>query len=293
MKDDNKNFDIKMKRQFKKELEDIPKDIDLVFENTIKDIKNMEGQNMKNKTSMKKKSILAASIICIVALSMQTSFAKEIVNKIINSLSLSNITIFNSEDYKIEERSLEGLEVFDEYGKKVNKMNGDNKDNLYNKDGEKVYGIQEDGTLITAEVQKRNLEENQKQHPVDDIIIDDINNIYGYTCFDIKLPSYLPVDYEFDYAEFYKDDDNEIFDKGCSIYYTNKENSDSIYISQTYIYDESYSETSFKNPKNINVGGIDVIIGEEGIVWENEGVRYLMFTSLGFDQNIKIMKSIK
>ncbi len=293
MKDDNKKFDMEMKRQFKKELENVPRDIDLVFENAIKDIKNMEGENMKNKTSIKRKGILAASIMCIVVLSMQTSFAKEVVNKIMNSLNLSNITIFNSEDAEIEERSLEGLEVFDEYGKRVNKMNADNKDNLYNKEGEKVYGIQEDGTLITAEVQKRNLEENQKQHPVDDIIIDDINNIYGYTCFDIKLPAYLPLNYEFDYAEFYKDDDGEIFDKGCSVYYINKENSDSIYISQTFIYDESYSETSFKNPENIDIDGVNAIVGEEGIVWENEGVRYLMFTNLGLDQNIKIMKSIK
>ncbi|WP_129596136.1 DUF4367 domain-containing protein [Anaerophilus nitritogenes] len=296
----DKLFDMKMKEKFKNEVYEIPENINEEFEKTLTMIINQEDKNMKKFNKKKKSTVIAASIVCVLCAStiiMQTTFAQEIVNKIIKSLSLNNITIFENKDYKWEDQEIPQAakgKVFDKDGKVIGKITLDNKDEMYNANGEQVFGIDTDGTLITEAVQRKNAERNAQENPVDDVIVKDSKKLNGYTRFDVKLPAYVPEGFEFDYGEFYKDDDGKIVDEACALYFINHKTEETIFISQTYICEESSAETAFNNIKKVKVNGKDAIVGDEGIVWEFNGVRYLMYTyNLGKDESIKIAESIQ
>ncbi|SHH38365.1 DUF4367 domain-containing protein [Sporanaerobacter acetigenes] len=296
MTNNDELFDAKMKEKFKKELNKIPEDINEEFDNILSTIKNKGDENMKRTVKMRKTGIIAASILCALTITMQTAFAQELVDKIIKSLSLSNITIFENQDIKWKDQELPEAakgKVFDKDGNVIEKITLANKDEMYNENGEKVFGVDSDGTLITEAVQKENMEKNAEENPVDDVIVKDPKKLNGYTCFDVKLPTYLPEGFEFDYAEFYKEDNGEIFDGGCGVYYINNKTEEPISIFQTYICEESSSETFFNNVEKVKVNGKEAIVGDEGIVWEANDVRYLMYTSFGKNENIKIAESIK
>lgn len=296
MGNDDKMFDVKMKEKFKKELNKIPEDINEEFDNMLSIIKNKGEKNMKKIRNIKRTVIVAASVLCALTISMQTAFAKELVDKVIKSISLNNITIFENQDVKWKDQEVSKVakgKVFDRDGNIIKKITLSNKDAMYNENGEKVFGIDFDGTLITEEVQKENMEKNAKEYPVDDMIVRDTEKINGYTCFDVKLPAYLPEGFEFYYTEIYKDDNGEIFDEACGIYYINNKTQETLSIFQTYISEESSGETFFNNVEKVKVNGEEAIIGDEGIVWETNDVRYLMYTSFGRDENVKIAESIK
>ncbi|WP_053956609.1 DUF4367 domain-containing protein [Inediibacterium massiliense] len=300
MMNDDKLFDRKMKEKFKKEVFEIPQNMNEEFEHTLTWIKNKEVSNMKKVSHKKRVGVIAASIVCVLCAStiiMQTTFAQEIVDKIIKSLSLNNITIFENKDYKWEDQEIPESakgKVFDKDGHVIEKITLDNKDEMYNANREKVFGVDPDGTLITEAVQRENLERNAQENPVDDVIVKDSKKLNGYTRFDVKLPAYVPKGFEFDYGEFYKDDNGEIFDEACALYFINHKTEETIFISQTYICEESSAETAFNNIKKVKVNGKEAIVGDEGIVWEANGVRYLMYTyNLGTDESVKIAESIQ
>lgn len=285
-------FDLKMKKRYKKEVSEVPENIDEEFKNTLALISTQGDENMKKLSKGKKAGLVAVSVVCALTITMQTTFAKDLVNKIINSLSLSNITILEDEGYKWEDRDIPASaigKVFDEHGNIVEKITFENQEHLYNSEGEQVLGVEPDGTLLTEEV--------LKQRSGDDtLIVEDASKLDGYTCFDIKLPSYLPEGFTFHSANFYKDEDNngKIFDKACSLNFVNSKTGKEIYISQNYISEGSAGETSFKNIEKVKVNGADAIVGDEGIVWEVNGIRYLMYTyDLGKAESIKIAESIQ
>ncbi|WP_035301924.1 hypothetical protein [Clostridium sp. DL-VIII] len=50
----------------------------------------------------------------------------------------------------------------------------------------------------------------------------DCSKLSGYTCFDIKLPSYLPEGYTFEKASFYKDKSGNVKDSKYADLYISK-----------------------------------------------------------------------
>ncbi|AOY77709.1 DUF4367 domain-containing protein [Clostridium formicaceticum] len=300
MKSKDALFDMKMKEKFKKESSKMPQNIEEEFENTLTFIKNQEDETMKVFGKKKRSSMVAVAIVCVLCVStmiIQTTFAQEVVNKIVRSLSLNNITILENKDFKWEDKEIPEAakgKVFDKDGHVIEKITSENKDEMYNANGEKVFDVDTDGTLITEAVQKENAERNAKENPIDNLIIKDPKKLNGYTCFDVKLPSYLPEGFEFDYAEFYKDDNGEILNDACGVYFINHKTEETIPIFQTYICEELAGETAFNNIKKVKVNGKDAIIGDEGIVWEANGVSYLMYTyDFGKELSIKIAESIR
>lgn len=298
MMDSNELFDNRMKEKFKNEINAVPESINTEFENISILIRNKEKKkNMKKLNNTKKAGLIAAAILCALAITMQTAFAQQIVNNIIRSLALNNITIFENKDYKWEDKDIPTAaigKVFDKNGNVIEKITLENKDSMYNANGEIVFDVEPDGTLITEKVQKEYIEKNAKENPINDLIINDISKINGYTCFDIKLPAYLPQGFEFVNAEFFKDDNGKIIDVCCNLNFENKKTKETIYIAQTYISKGSGCETSFNNIEKAKVNGLDAIVGDEGIVWEANGVNYLMYTyNLGKAESVKIAESIK
>ncbi len=300
MMNNDELFDIRMKEKFKKEVQKIPENINEEFENVLTLIGVKEDENMKRLNKRKRVGAIAASILCLLCAStfiMQTAFAQEIVNQIIRSLSLKNITIFENKDYKWQDKDIPEAakgKVFDKNKNVIEKITLANKDEMYNVHGEKVLDVEPDGTLVTEALQQQNMEKNRQEHESETLIIHDSGKLNGYTCFDIKLPAYLPEGFEFYSAEFYKDDKGGVYDKGCSLYFMNNKTEDSIFIAQTYVCEETAGETSFDNIEKVKVNGADAILGDEGIVWEYNGIRYLMYTyNLGRTESIKIAKSIR
>lgn len=283
-------FDKKMKEKFKKELHQVPRAIDEELKNTLVLIKNQGDETMRKSFSFKKSGIIAASIVCALFITMQTTFAQDLVNKIIESLSLKNVTIFENEKMEWKDRIVpepaQG-KVFDQKGNIVKVITSDNQDQLYTEKGEKVFGVEDDGTLLTEEV----LKQREGEPP---LIVEDISKLNDYACFEVKLPTYLPKGYVFEKAEFFKDDNGKIIDDDCSLGFINRQNGEHIYISQRVISETSSFETSFENIKKVKVNGLDAILGDEGITWEANGINYFMYTyDLGRAESIKIAESVK
>lgn len=288
MKND-KLFDIKMKERFKKEVIKVPDDIGAAFNKTLDRIKN-QGSDMRVKPMKGNKVWAAAAAVAgVLMITMQTTFAQDLVSDIIKSLSLNNITIFENKPFVWEDRKVPEAakgKVFDQNGNVIDIITQDNENQMYNANGERVLGIEEDGTLLTEEVLSQGMEES--------LLINDVSQLNKYVCFEIKLPAYLPSGFVFDQAEFYKLDDGTINDKGCSLSFINPQTGETIYLSQSYICEETSGETSFENIEKVKVNGAQAILGDEGIVWEEKGVRYLMYTySLGRGESIKIAESME
>lgn len=301
MSDKNDLFDIRMKEKFKDEVSKIPENINEEFENTLKFIKSKESKNMKKLNKKKKAGIVAASILCASMAIMQTTFAKDIVNDIIRALSLNSITIFENQDYKWKDKEIPEVakgKLFDKDKKVIEKITLANKDAMFTANGEQVFGVDTDGTLITKKVQMENMKKNAEENPVQVLKIEDASKLNDYACFDIKLPTYLPEGFEFEFGEFTKDlsrlfkhdDDNHKF---VDLNFINKKTGENITMHQNYTSKKSSSETSFNNIEKVKVNGADAIVGDEGIVWESNNVRYLMYTDFGKDENIKIAESFK
>lgn len=67
------------------------------------------------------------------------------------------------------------------------------------------------------------------------LVIKDIRKLNDYTCFDVIFPSYLPEGYQFDRAEFYKEDNSVVEDtKYIELYFTNNKTGKYIYMQQRF-----------------------------------------------------------
>lgn len=179
-------FDIRMKEKFKREVNKIPENINEEFDNISKFIKSKENDNMKKLNKKKKVGIVAASILCGSMLFMQTTFAKECIR----SLSLNNMKIFESNDHKGKDKEIPKAakgKVFDKNKNVIEKITlANDGDEMYNANGERVFDVDPDGTLITEKVRKERIEKNARENPNTNLIIKDTNELNRHTCFDVK-----------------------------------------------------------------------------------------------------------
>lgn len=288
-------FDTKMKTQFKKELDHIPESIDRELDATLNEIIS-EERNIMKKNKMKKTDIAAAGVACALFLTMQTSAAQNLVREIARSLSLNSIKISENKDNLWQDKKIPEAaigKVFDKDKNVVTVITFENQDELYNDKGEQVFDVDDDGTLITEEVRQKLIEQNAKENQDESIIVEETGKLKDFASFDVKMPTYLPEGFKFLNGEFYEEN-GELMKDAFSVYFTNDATEQSIYLSLVAIMDGSEGETSFNNIEEITINGNPAIIGDEGITWEYDGVRYLMFTyELGREECIKIAESIK
>lgn len=286
-------FDKKMKEQFKKETEIIPKNINDEFERILESERNKERFNMGK---LKKFGITAASIVCAGTLVMQTAFAQDIVGKIIKSLSIDGLTVYeNNTDEDIWARDMPEVakgKVFDAEGNVVEKINKDNMHYLYNKDGEHVW-VDDEGIILTDEEMDERIRQNEEENADDTLIITDLNELQQHISFKVKTPQYLPEGFEFVQVECenYKNIGEDSSYWYC-LDYENKENGNFISI----IIGESneQGETFFNNIEAGKVNGNDAILGDNEIAWNDGELEYTVFMGdLGREEGIKIAESIK
>ena len=265
-----------------------------VRKNVLTKVNRKEAIAMKKTISMKKISGIVAAALIGTALLSQTAFAKEIMENIVKMISLGNIEVVQYETPDIESypfpQVLEG-KLFDQEGKPVTTFDKEI-EAVYTKDGEKIVDIDMNTGKLTTEKEEALYEANNT------LIVKDKNLLNQYTCFEVKLPSYLPEGYVFDRAEFYKEADKEVKDsKYISLYFLNQATGESIYMQQRHADEETaYSIGTDEIVEEVQVSGIKAIMtGENSIDWEANGVLYGMSTQGKIDkeQLIKIAESIQ
>lgn len=267
-----------------------------VFYNTLKNINKYEGgDNMKKSNKNKHFIIKVASIalVCILGISsMKTAFAQELVDKIVKTITLGHITIFqdepNLEKTFIVPEEFKG-KIFDKDGNPVEVFLSGEFKQIYTSEGDEIANID----LETGEILTVNQEELLEEEI---LIVKDVDKLNDYTCFEVILPRYLPEGYEFDKAEFFKDEAGVVADsKYIELYFTNGKSKEYIYIQQRFADGETAYAAGGEKVEEIKINGIDAVMyNDRNIDWEDNGVLY-MLTGRKITKNelIKIAESFK
>lgn len=262
-----------------------------VFNKTVRNISEDKGDNvMKKSNKIKKAVIAAASFVIVCGVFSQTSFAKDLAERVINKISLGHITAVQTEPSEVKEvkvpDNLKG-KIFDKNKKPLTVVTR-NTGKMYTASGEEIESCV-DGKIITVTEAKK-MDENN-------LIVKDASSLNKYTCFNVKLPSYLPEDYKFDRAEFYKGEKGDISKKYIDLYFNNEKTGKFIYMQQRFADEETkYATGTDGKMEKVKVNGVDaVIIDDRYIDWEANGVLYGLSGRGEFtkDELIKIAESIK
>lgn len=268
------------------------------FNRTLKNIKKYKGEdNMKKSNQFKHPITKVASLALIGVLSitlMQTSFAQDVVGRVLKTISLGHIVVYEDEfvemdSYPVPDK-LNG-KLFDKDGNLIKEFTKVNFGNLYTADGEKIAEIDsETGEIITVS-------ELEKQSKEQILVVKDPNELNNYTCFDVILPSYLPEGYKFEKAEFYKDENGIVENsKYINLCFTNEKTGKYIYASQRFADEETAYSTGGTNIEEIKINGVDAVIySDRNIDWEANGVLYGLSGrgEISKSELIKIAESIK
>ncbi|WP_070001168.1 DUF4367 domain-containing protein [Cellulosilyticum sp. I15G10I2] len=268
-----------------------------VYMKTLKNLNESEGvNNMKLVQKVKKAGLAVAAIALVTTLSMQTTFAQELVEKIIMQISLGHVTAIQYEDSGVKESpvppSLKG-KIFDKEGKPIDYFTEETKD-IYTVDGERIESAKPSGEIVTVT-------QGEKSRAEDTLVIKDSERLNDYTCFKVILPSYLPEGYVFDRAEFYKDEKGIVKDtKYISLYFSHLTAERYIYMQQRYADEGTATIGSTPgNLKKIKINGEDAILhGDRSLDWEIYGNIYFLSGAktegeVGKEELIKIAESIK
>ncbi|NMM64517.1 DUF4367 domain-containing protein [Clostridium sp. P21] len=264
-----------------------------VFKKTLNNINQHKGENvMKNSNKVRKITAAAASFVIVCGVFSQTSFAKGFAEKVINKISLGHITVEQSEgpSEMVVPTNLEG-KVFDKNKNPVTVITK-NTGKIYTKSGEQIVDIK-NGKIVT--ISEKKAEEAKDEENI--VTVKDSSSLNKYTCFNVKLPSYLPKGYKFDRAEFFKDEDGIINKKYINLYFTNEKTGKCISMQQRFADQETkYASGTDGKIEKVKVNGKDAVLSDNrSMDWENNGVLYGLSGrgAFGKDELIKIADSIK
>lgn len=123
---------------------------------------------------------------------------------------------------------------------------------------------------------------------------DSKENIYNGEAFTY----YLPDGYQFDKAEFYKDEDGVVNNsKYISLYFTNKNTGKYIYMQQRFADEETaYATGTDGKVEEIKINGLDAVLSDDrSIDWEANNTLYGLHGrgEINRSELIKIAESIK
>lgn len=271
-----------------------------VRKKVLNNIREKEGDRMKKSQRFKKPAVAVASIALGVALFAQTAIAQEFTQKIkeIFSIAGGNINIIQEEPVERPDgvpvpESLKG-QIFDAEGNEV-KAFTDSLKEIYTKSGEKIAYLTNDENNEMAIVTEA--QEAAKKAETT-LTLTDVNKRNDYTCFDVKLPEYLPDGYKFDRIELYKDENGKVENsKYITIFYTNESTGEYIFMQQRLSDEETGFTTGTDGTvEKVKVNGAEALIMDDSSIdWEADGVLYHMTSrgAFGKDDLLKMAESIK
>ncbi|OAA90282.1 DUF4367 domain-containing protein [Clostridium ljungdahlii] len=264
-----------------------------VFNKTLKNVNKYKGDNVMKKSNKIKKTAAAAAVFLVVGgVFTQTSFAKGLAEKVINRISLGHITAEQIQEpsQMVIRTNLKG-KIFDKNKNPVTVVTK-NTGKLYTKSGEEIATIL-NGKIVTVTEAKAEDEKIQNNM----LIVKNSSSLNRYTCFNVKLPSYLPEGYKFDRAEFYKGNDGSVSKEYIDLYFTNAKTEKYISMQQRFASKENkYEDGTDGKIEKVKVNGKDAILCDNrNMNWENNGVLYSLSGrgAFGKAELIKIADSIK
>jgi len=146
------------------------------------------------------------------------------------------------------------------------------------------------------EANKIKYNEAEAERENNNLVVKDVDKLNDYTYFEVILPRYLPEGYKFDRAEFFRDE-NEVVEntKYISLYFTNDETEEFIYMQQRFADEETAYEAGGQKVEKIKINGANAILYDDSLDWEDNGVIYMLsgrgLTST--DELIKTAESFK
>ena len=264
-----------------------------VMKKVFSQIEREEVIKMKKKISIKKMVTVAAATLSL-TLFMQTAVAKEIVDKIIQVISLNHIEFIQTQEREFVDISVPQVlkgKLFTKEGKEIQVLTADIQE-LYTAEGEKIRNFDmTTGEIITEKEAKKARDESM-------MIETDTSKISDYTCFTVKLPSYLPEGYTFDRAEYYKDENGKVENsKYVDLYFMNETTGQELFMQERFADEETAYQIGTDGAiEEIQVNGNKaVLLDGRNIDWESEGVLF-GFSGQGNiskEELIKIASSIK
>lgn len=246
-----------------------------IFNRSKENIKKYKGEASVKKS--KKVFIKAASfaLICILGVTtMRTSFAQELVDKIANFISIGHVTVYESPTMYNEgelipvPEELKG-KIFDKDGNPIEKVKAGSPETMYTAEGEEISSFESE-TLKIVTVAEAERENNN-------LVVKDKEKLNDYTRFEVILPKYLPEGYEFDRAEFFRDENDVVENtKYISLYFTNYKTGEFIYMQQRFADEETAYETGGQKVEQLKINGADAILYDNSLDWEDNGVIYML-----------------
>lgn len=268
-----------------------------VFNKTLENIKKYKGDDTMNNTRKTKKPIMKVAsfaLVCILGFSMiKTSFAQNLVDKIVRTITLGHITVIEEEHDERESfpipEQFKG-KIFDKEGNPIEVFLADKPQKIYTADGEEIaYLDPENGDVITVAEAERELEDTT-------LVVKDTAKLNDYTCFDIILPSYLPKGYKFDRAGFFKNENGVVEEnsKYVELFFTNDETGEFIYMQQRFADEETAYATGAAKVEEIKINGVDALLYGDNLDWEYNGIIYMLNgRGIPKDELIKMAESFK
>ncbi|SCY60125.1 DUF4367 domain-containing protein [Alkaliphilus peptidifermentans] len=256
----------------------------------------------------KKPAVAIASLFIVGILALQTTSAQNLVQSFVQRISLGNIgaeylDLRTGEPVPAEYKG----KLFDSNGNLIEimpKTIGE----LYTAEGEQVIAfvsedVAKDG-ILTASREKKWAEANSiivAEDEEESFKITDTSILSQYTCFEVKMPNYLPEGYVFDYAELHPEKEGERLEdiknrKIISLYFTKKGEEGYIYMSQRFNCEETAGEAGAgEKPIKIDINGNPGIMYDNAVVWTTEKVNYMLIdcADIGREECQKIARSIQ
>lgn len=263
-----------------------------IFNSSLVNIKKYKGEDSMKKSNKMIIKVASFVLVCILGIStMRTSFAQDLVEKIANFISIEHVTVYeepilNEGELMPVPDELKG-EIFDKDGNPIEEFTVGSPQLMYTAEGEEIDRFESE-TLKIVTVSEAELED-------DNLVVKDTDKLNDYTCFEVILPKYLPEGYEFDRAEFFRDENGIVENtKYISLYFTNDETGEYIYIQQRFADEETAYETGGQKVEQLKINGVDAILYDNSLDWEDDGIIYsLNGRVISRDELIRIAKSFK
>ena len=264
-----------------------------VMKKVFNQIERKEVIKMKKKISIKKIVTVAAATLSL-TLFMQTAVAKDMVEKIIKVISLNHIEAIQSQEQQFTEMPVPEVlkgKLFTKEGKEIQIFTADIEE-IYTAEGEKIDDFDmTTGEIITEKEAKKVRDESM-------MVETDTSKLSNYTCFTVKLPSYLPTGYTFERAEYYKDENGKVENsKYVNLYFMNKTTGEELFMQERFADEETaYQIATDGTIEEIQINGNKALLFDNrSIDWESEGVLLALSGrgNISKEELIKIASSIK
>ncbi|MBW4839438.1 MAG: DUF4367 domain-containing protein [Paenibacillaceae bacterium] len=234
----------------------------------------------------------AAALALVIGIGFApSSFASGILDRIISTVTLGHITVYQVDSPSDEASTslpevLQG-KVFTKDGKPVHEVNS-HTGTLYTADGEEIAGFTNNEIITKAQA------DAEVKEGI--LTLTDPEALSQHTAFQVKMPEFLPKGYAFNRAEQYLDEQGTASPKYISLYFAKSGTGNEIYIQQRMADEETaYASSTEGAVKQTQIGGVDaVIVNGNSIAWETDGVMFdLVAKGLEESELIRIAESLK